>query len=81
MELCKTAKSLNEAAITKVSSKTPSCHYLLVNGHFSNFPTVYTMCLSPITVIIYNHGQKFWDTFAFLGRFPIHSGPTPPLSP
>ena len=28
-----------------------------------------------------NHGQKSWDTFAFLGRFPIHSGPTPPLTP
>ena len=30
---------------------------------------------------IYNHGQKSWDTFAFLGRFPIHTGPTPPLTP
>ena len=29
----------------------------------------------------YNHGQKSWDTFAFLGRFPIHTGPTPPLTP
>ena len=29
----------------------------------------------------YNHGQTFWDTFAFLGRFPIHTGPTPPLTP
>ena len=28
-----------------------------------------------------NHGQKSWDTFAFLGRFPIHTGPTPPLTP
>ena len=28
----------------------------------------------------YNHGQKSWDTFAFLGRFPIHTGPTPPLT-
>ena len=28
-----------------------------------------------------NHGQKSWDTFAFLGRFPIHSGRTPPLTP
>ena len=27
-----------------------------------------------------NHGQKSWDTFAFLGRFPIHTGPTPPLT-
>ena len=30
---------------------------------------------------IYNHEQKSWDTFAFLGRFPIHTGPTPPLAP
>ena len=29
----------------------------------------------------YNHGQKPWDTFAFLRRFPIHTGPTPPLTP
>ena len=29
----------------------------------------------------YNHDQKSWDTFAFLGRFPIHTGPTPPLTP
>ena len=28
-----------------------------------------------------HHGQKSWDTFAFLGRFPIHTGPTPPLIP
>ena len=28
----------------------------------------------------YNHGQKSWDTFAFLGRFPIHASPTPPLT-
>ena len=29
----------------------------------------------------YNRGQKSWDTFAFLGHFPIHTGPTPPLTP
>ena len=29
----------------------------------------------------YNHGQKSWDTFGFLGRFPIHTGPTPSLTP
>ena len=28
-----------------------------------------------------NRGQKSWDTFAFLGRFPIYTGPTPPLTP
>ena len=27
------------------------------------------------------HGHKSWDTFAFLGRFPIHTGPTTPLIP
>jgi len=31
--------------------------------------------------LIYNHVQKSWDTFAFPGRFPIHTGPTPPLTP
>ena len=29
----------------------------------------------------FNHGQKSLDTCAFLGRFPIHTGPTPPLTP
>ena len=29
----------------------------------------------------YNHGQKFLNTFAFLGRFAIHTGPTPALTP
>ena len=28
-----------------------------------------------------HHGEKSWDTFAFLGRFPIHTGPTPSLIP
>ena len=41
-------------------------YLLLTNG--TPFPT-------------YNHGQKSWDTLAFLGRFPIHTGPTPPLTP
>ena len=34
-----------------------------------------------ICIDVYNHGQKSWDTFAFLGRFPIHTGPTPSLTP
>ena len=25
--------------------------------------------------------QKSWDTFAVLGRFPIHTGPASPLTP
>ena len=28
-----------------------------------------------------DNGQKSWDTFAFLGCFPIHTSPTPPLTP
>ena len=31
--------------------------------------------------VSYNLVQKSWDTIAFLGRFPIHTGPTPPLIP
>ena len=34
-----------------------------------------------VNLLTYNHGQKYWDTFAFLGRFSIHTGPTPPLTP
>ena len=30
---------------------------------------------------MYNHGQKSWDTFAFLGCFPIHTGPNSALAP
>ena len=30
---------------------------------------------------IYNLEQKSWATFAFLERFSIHTGPTPPLTP
>ena len=37
--------------------------------------------LRSFPLINYNHEQKSWDTFAFLGRFPIHTGPTPPLTP
>ena len=28
-----------------------------------------------------NREQKSWDTFVFLWRFPIYTGPTPPLTP
>lgn len=28
-----------------------------------------------------NHGQKSWDTLKFLRRFPIHTCPTPHLTP
>ena len=31
--------------------------------------------------LTYNHVQKCWDTFAFWGRFRVHTGPTPPLTP
>ena len=40
--------------------------------------SLYAVQLSLISSPAYNHGQKSWDTFAFLGRFPIHTGPPPP---
>ena len=33
-----------------------------------------------VLLVFYNHGRKSWDTFAFLWGFPIHTGPTPPLT-
>ena len=36
---------------------------------------------TPSKLTGYNRGQKSWDTFAFLGSFPFHAGPTPPLTP
>ena len=38
-------------------------------------------CNSTNMFNIYTHGQTSWDTFAFLGRFPIDTGPTPLLTP
>ena len=40
-----------------------------------------TVWYCTVTKQNYTHGQKSWDTFAFLGRFPIHTGPTSPLTP
>ena len=34
-----------------------------------------------VTNRAYNHGQKARDTFAFLWRFPSHTGPDPPFPP
>ena len=34
-----------------------------------------------LVIFAYNHGRKSWDSLAFLGRFPVHTGPTPPLTP
>ena len=38
-------------------------------------------CLFSSSSFSDNHEQKSWDTFAFPGRFSIHTGPTPPLIP
>ena len=32
-------------------------------------------------LFMYNHRQKSWDTFAFLRRLPVHTGPTLSLTP
>ena len=39
-----------------------------------------TVWYCTVTKQNYTHGQKSWDTFAFLARFPIHTGPTSPLT-
>ena len=64
-------------------SPTPSStqrdrHYTCRSRMFSH-----TTLLNFITQrqLYYNHGQKSWDTFVFLWHFPIHTGPTPPLTP
>ena len=44
----------------------------------SSLGLITSSCL--LVLHTFNHGQKSWDTFAFLGRFPIHTGPTPPLT-
>ena len=46
--------------------------------HLTNHPSLLVL---PFPSYTYNHGQKSWDTFAFLGCFSIHTGPTPPLTP
>ena len=45
------------------------------------YPAVIATLFGRVWAQNYNHGQKSWDTFAFLGRFPIHTGPTTPLIP
>ena len=45
---------------------------LFINNH---------LVIPPHSQVNYNHGHKSWDTFAFGGRFPIHTGPTPRPSP
>ena len=50
-------------------------------GGLKHKTTIFFFFLWTFNTVLYNHGQKSWDTFAFLGRFPIHSGPTPPLTP
>ena len=52
--------------------------YMLVTA-YQGF-RVRTCNCATIYLFIY-HGQKSWDTFAFRGRFSIHTGPTPPLTP
>ena len=64
-----------------------SCWFCIQFQSFNNFEND-TMKLSvneakliSFVGYTYNHGQKSWDTFSSLGRFPMHTGPTPPLTP
>ena len=69
-----------------------TCHNIVNNtqekttqelmGRQSILPLTEMLCYSLLILKVgYNHGQKTWDTFAFLGRFPVHTGPTLPLTP
>ena len=40
--------------------------------------SLYAVQLSLTSSPAYNHGQKSWDTFAFLGRFPTTQVRPPP---
>ena len=54
-------------------------HFSLMNS--INLKLCKSTEMSYICIDVYNHKQKFWDTFAFLGHFPIPTGPTPPPTP
>ena len=66
----------------KIFPRTPSSE---LSAPFAISPFHFSLPLFPQKRRIlsrgYNHGQKSWDTFPFLGRYPIHTGPTPPLTP
>ena len=64
-----------------------SCWFYIQFQSFNNFEND-TMKLSvneakliSFVGYTYNREQKSWDTFSSLGRFPIHTGLTPPLTP
>ena len=68
------------AAISrKKSNRLNLCHLLQRKMHFTGLKPLKIDFFHP-TSFSDNHGHKSWDTFAFLGRFPIHTGPTPPLT-
>ena len=70
--------------------KTPKswekvCSIMMFHQHpektlFQASKTLKTASFRP-TSFSDNREQKSWDTCAFLRRFPIHTGPTPPLTP
>ena len=69
--------------------KTPKSWKGLFNYDFSSESRKNTFtglknpqnCLFPSHPFFRQSWAKVWDTFAFLGRFPIYTGPTPPLTP
>ena len=82
---CRSGGLFLESPVNVLGSE--SCWFCIQFQSFNNFEND-TMKLSvneakliSFVGYTYNHGQKSWDTFFSLGRFPIHTGPTPPLTP
>ena len=70
---CKIDRRLSFVIFTrsKISHNLFTAFFTWLN--ISHYLHTYFTWLTPVV----NHGQKSWETFAFLGRFPMHTGPTP----
>ena len=71
----KLRKAGKRFALLRSFIRSPKKHFYRLENH-----SKLTFFVS-VTSFSDNHGQTSWDTFASLGRFPIYTGPTPPLIP
>ena len=54
---------------------------IIVTVCFMVSPRTYNGVCNMFWILNLQSWKKVWDTFASLGRFPIHTGPTPSLTP
>ena len=62
------------------SNPFPFYLYIIFGRKYTPFVFTFYWQIVPLSHT-YNHGQKSWDAFAFLERYSIHTGLTPPLTP